>query len=220
MTSDLISCIIPVYNGERYVAEAIDSVVAQTYRPLQIIVIDDGSTDRTADEVAQYREYVTYIFQTNAGPAAARNGGLSVAKGEFVAFLDADDLWHWEKLARQMACFEANPDLEICLTHVRDFWSPELPVKQVQDQDSTLMNSWPGNICQTLLARRKVFAKVGLFNPAMGVGEDDDWFIRAADRGVAREMLADVLVYRRLYYHNSAHHTTEANDNALVTRAT
>ena len=207
MADDLISCIIPVYNGERYVAEAIDSIVAQTYRPLQIIVVDDGSTDRTADEVAQYREHVTYLYQSSAGLAATRNRGISEAKGEFVAFLDADDLWHWEKLARQMVCFEAIPDLEICLTHVRDFWSPELPLKQ--DQDSSLMTSWPGNICQTLLARMHIFRKVGLFNPALSVGADSDWFLRAADQAVKRHMLPEVLVYRRLLRHNSKRGVTK-----------
>jgi glycosyltransferase involved in cell wall biosynthesis len=103
MTAPLISCVVPVFNGERYLGEALDSILAQTYRPLELLVVDDGSTDGTAALVTRYRDQIRPLFQPNAGQAAARNLGLSVARGEFVAFLDADDLWHPEKLARQMA---------------------------------------------------------------------------------------------------------------------
>jgi len=100
VVSSLISCIVPVFNGERYVSEALDSILAQTYRPLEIIVADDGSIDGTAAVVASYGEQVIYLRQANAEPAA-RNLGLSAARGEFVAFLDAVDLWHPEKLAHE-----------------------------------------------------------------------------------------------------------------------
>jgi len=100
MQSPLISCIVPVYNGERYLKEALDSILVQTHCPLEIIVADDGSTDGTASVVAGYGEGVKHLWQPNAGETAARNMGLSAAQGEFVAFLDADDLWHPEKLAR------------------------------------------------------------------------------------------------------------------------
>ena len=103
MTAPLISCVVPVFNGERYLGEALDSILAQTYRPLELLVVDDGSTDGAAALVTRYRDQTRPLFQPNAGQAAARNLGLSVARGEFVAFLDADDLWHPEKLARQMA---------------------------------------------------------------------------------------------------------------------
>ena len=96
---NLISCIVPVFNGERYLAEALDSILAQTWRPLEVIVVDDGSTDGTAHIAAGYGAEVSYIHQANAGPAAARNRGLDAARGEFIAFLDADDLWHKDKLS-------------------------------------------------------------------------------------------------------------------------
>ena len=122
----LISCIVPVYNGERYLKEALDSILTQSYRPLEIIVVDDGSTDGTAEVVAGYGERVRYVWQSNAGPWIARNLGLSATQGEFISFLDADDLWHAEKLARQMARFEARPELDLCVTHLQNFWIPEL----------------------------------------------------------------------------------------------
>src|SRR5688572_13312922 len=99
----LISCVVPVFNGERYLSETLESIFAQSYRPLEVIVADDGSTDRTPDTVAGYGDRIRYLKQENAGASAARNLGLEAARGEFIAFLDADDLWHAEKLQRQMA---------------------------------------------------------------------------------------------------------------------
>ena len=110
MKNSLISCIVPVYNGERYLGEALDSILAQTYRPLEIIVVDDGSTDGTAEVVAIYGDQVRYLKQVNGGPAATRNLGLSSSNGEFVAFLDQDDLCHPEKLERLMERFKTRPE--------------------------------------------------------------------------------------------------------------
>ena len=93
----LISCIVPVFNGERYLGEALESILKQSYQSLQIIVVDDGSTDGTAALVDHYEGQVRFLRQPNAGTAVARNSGLNAAEGEFVAFLDADDLWHPEK---------------------------------------------------------------------------------------------------------------------------
>src|SRR5690349_1953676 len=126
MKLPLISCIIPVFNGERYLAEAIESILKQSYRPLEIIISDDGSADRTAAVANGFSDHVRYIWQPNAGQAAARNTGLASSHGEFVAFLDADDLWHREKLERQMGRFRARPELDYCLAHVQNFWIPEL----------------------------------------------------------------------------------------------
>ena len=103
----LISCIIPVYNGQRFLAESLDSIFAQTYRPLEVIVCDDGSTDGTAHVAAEYPQPLVYIHQPNQGSPRARNCGIRAAKGDFLAFLDADDLWRSEKLTRQMARFQA-----------------------------------------------------------------------------------------------------------------
>ena len=100
MKRQLISCIVPVFNGELYLAEALESILKQSYRPLEIIVADDGSTDGTEAIVARFGTQVRYLYQPNSGPATARNLGLGAVRGEFVGFLDADDLWHPEKLER------------------------------------------------------------------------------------------------------------------------
>src|ERR687893_681850 len=101
MSAPLVSCIVPVFNGERYLQAALDSIFAQTYRSLEVLVVDDGSTDNTAAIVGSYGDRVRYLQQDNHGPSAARNRGIEAATCEFIAFLDADDLWHAEKLERQ-----------------------------------------------------------------------------------------------------------------------
>ncbi len=202
MTPLLISCIVPVFNGERYLKEALDSIRAQTYRPLEIIVADDGSTDGTAAIVAGYGEEVRYLWQTNAGPAAARNLGLRAVQGEFVAFLDADDLWHPEKLARQMARFEARAELDMCFTHARNFWVPELSEEAARYKDHRRSQAVPGYTTTALLARRTLFEEVGQFSPALQHADDTEWFLRATERGAVMELLADTLVYRRLHRAN------------------
>jgi len=203
MNRPLISCIVPVFNGERYLGEALDSILAQTYRPLEIIVADDGSTDGTAVVVATYGDQVRYLWQTNAGPAAARNLGLRAVQGEFVAFLDADDLWHQEKLARQMARFEARAELDMCFTKAQNFWIPKLREFGARHRNHPALGETvcPRSLC-TLVARRSLIDTVGDFNPKFSVGEDTDWFLRTLEQGAVMEFLPDVLMYRRWHRGN------------------
>src|SRR5215470_4562642 len=205
MTAPLISCIIPVFNGERYLREAVDSILQQGYRPLEIIVVDDGSRDGTAAVAASYGEQLTYLRQANAGPAAARNLGLSVARGEFIAFLDADDLWHPEKLACQMARFTARPELDLCLTHVQNFWTPELQEQVRRFTNHPLAKPFPGYVAPALLARRTFFHAIGGFNADLRHGDVKDWFLRVAEQRAVVEVLPDILVHRRLHETNMSH---------------
>jgi glycosyltransferase involved in cell wall biosynthesis len=202
MNSTLISCIIPVYNGEKYLGEAIESILRQSYRPIEIIIADDGSTDGTASIAAGYGKRVRYLRQPNAGTAAARNLGTSAAEGEFVAFLDADDVWPSDKLDRQIERFRARPELDICIAHVQNFWIPELIEEEKQFRDHRISKALPGYVTGTLLARRDCFNSVGHFNTAIAHADDTEWFLRASERGTAMELLPDVLLYRRLHYTN------------------
>lgn len=200
MSRPVVSCIIPIFNGERYLGETLDSVFAQTHRPIEVIVADDGSTDRSAEIARTYRQPVVCVRQANAGHGAARNLGMAIATGDLIAFVDADDLWHPEKLARQIERLAMRPDLGVVFTHVANFWSP--------DADSALrpanetMQPLPGYTSVTMLARREVFAGVGLFDVVLQHGNDRDWFCRAAEHGVLMEMMPDVLVRRRLHASN------------------
>ncbi|MBD0341043.1 MAG: glycosyltransferase family 2 protein, partial [Microcoleus sp. Co-bin12] len=112
----LVSVIIPVYNGSRYIVQAVESALAQTFTNLEIIVVDDGSTDSTHQVLQPYLDRIRYIYQENQGAAIARNRACHLAKGEFLAFLDADDYFLPSKLEKQVACFEADPALDMVQT--------------------------------------------------------------------------------------------------------
>jgi len=199
---DLISCIVPVYNGEKYLAEALKSILQQNYRPIEIIVVDDGSTDQTASVAKSFGAPVRYLNQRNAGPAAARNFGLSCANGEFIAFLDADDLWHPEKLQRQIARFRLLPELDYCVAHAQNFWVAELSEEAQQFRNHRIARPVPAYSTPTLLARRRLFDTVGHFNASLPHGDSTEWFLRAAESGAVAELLPDVLLFRRLHAEN------------------
>lgn len=202
MNSTLISCIIPVYNGERYLGEAIESMLKQSYKPIEIIIADDGSTDGTASVAGRYDQQVCYRRHANAGPAAARNLGIDASNGAFVAFLDADDVWPVDKLDRQMARFQTRPELDLCIAHVQNFWIPELIEEEKQFRDHRISKALPGYVTGTLLARRDCFNAVGEFNTAIKHADDTEWFLRASEQGAVMELLPDVLLYRRLHHTN------------------
>jgi glycosyltransferase involved in cell wall biosynthesis len=197
-----VSCIVPVFNGAAFLGEAVESVCNQTHKPLEIIVVDDGSTDDTPAVAELLASRITYVRQENAGPAAARNHGLSLARGELVAFLDADDLWHPEKIARQSARFMARLDLEISLTHLRNFWIPELADEAHAFRDHALARDRPGYTAQTLMARRRTFETVGPFDPATRHKDVVGWLLRAARTNAGIELLSDVLAFRRIHHSN------------------
>ena len=127
MTPPLVSCILPVYNGAAHLRDALESVLAQQYAPIEIVAVDDGSTDESPAILAACGSRVRVIRQPNGGPAAARNAGIHAARGELIAFLDQDDRWHPRKLARQVAHLQANPQLDVVVAHVESFWEGEAP---------------------------------------------------------------------------------------------
>lgn len=198
--SPTVSCIVPVFNGERYLAEALGSILAQTHPPLELIVVDDGSTDASATIAAGYGDRVRLVRQANAGPASARNRGLDLAAGDFVAFLDSDDLWHPDKLRRQLARFARDPGLGACVTHVRNFLSPDLGPAPAADPSPD--RDVPGYSTVTLLVPRWVFDRVGRFDGSLAHSSETAWFLRCRSRGVRVALLPETLVYRRLHRAN------------------
>jgi glycosyltransferase involved in cell wall biosynthesis len=155
MTRPTISCVVPCFNSEVYLAECLDSIFAQTYRPIEVIVADDGSADGTLEVVRRYPEVIV-VTQPDRGPAATRNLGLRRATGELVAFLDADDLWHRDKLTLQYQCFVDDPDLQYCVTQARMFWVAELEGERDRLADQPRSGAVPGYATTTLLARRSL----------------------------------------------------------------
>jgi glycosyltransferase involved in cell wall biosynthesis len=197
----LVSIIIPVYNGEKYLAEAIESVFAQTYRPLEAIVVDDGSTDGSAEIAKRFSPPVKYCFQANAGTGAARNRGIDLAQGLFFAFLDADDVWIKDKLARQLAAFEAHPEAEAVFGHVQQFYSPELR-ESIKNKIHCPSELIPGHLPTAMLIKRDAFFRVGLFETNWRVGQDVSWMLRAMEQRLNMVMLPDLVFMRRLHGSN------------------
>ena len=194
----LVSVIIPVYNSEKYVTKAINSVLAQAYVPLEVIVIDDGSTDSSAQAINCFDLPVQYHHQSNSGTGAARNRGVELAQGKVLAFLDADDLWEPNKLARQLQTFDDDPDLDMVFGHIQQFHSPELS-KQVKQQIKIPAEIVPGQHVGTMLIKRESFQRVGPFRTNWEIGEFIDWYARAEELGLKSLMLPDVVMKRRLH---------------------
>ena len=203
----LVTVIVPVYNGERYVMEAINSIVSQSYRPIEVVVVDDGSTDTTADVTmplsgeANPGVRIRYEKQTNSGAAAARNRGVELANGNILAFLDADDVWAPNKLSLQILALENNPDRDAVFGHMQQFISPEL------DETTKLTlrcptDPMPGYTHCTMLIRREAFMRVGMFETDWHLGEFVAWYLKAIENTLHSTMLPDVVLRRRLHDRN------------------
>jgi glycosyltransferase involved in cell wall biosynthesis len=196
-----VSVVIPVYNGERYLRQAVESVLEQTHRPLEIIIVDDGSTDGTAAVAAQFGDAIRYVLQTNGGAASARNHGAELATGNYLAFLDADDLWVPTKLSRQLQMLEENPDIQLVFGYVRQFISPELD-EGTRSGLHCPPEAMAGYSQTTLLMARETFFHIGPFTTHWEVGEFMDWYARAQEAGLKTAMLPEVVSLRRLHTTN------------------
>lgn len=193
-----ISVVIPAFNAERYLAESIESVLAQTCPVREIIVVDDGSTDRTAAIAQQYS--ATLIQQANAGVAAAMNTGIQHASCALIAANDADDLWVEDKIEKQMAAM-ARDDVDVVFGHIRQFHSPEISPEQRKAVILEGAEILPGEFAQCMLARRRLFHEVGLFDETLSTGYFIEWLGRDWT-GINRVMLDDILTHRRLHLDN------------------
>lgn len=204
----LASVILPVYNGERFLAEAIDSVLAQTRPALELVAVDDGSTDASARMLADYAARdtrVVVLTQANAGVTAARNAGIAASHGEYIAFLDQDDRWTADALALHIAALAADPGLGYTLAHQVCFLEPgaeEPEWFRLQQLDAPVAGYLPGALC----ARRSAFDRIGLFDERFTISSDADWFARARDAGIAMRLLPGATLQRRIHDVNQSRH--------------
>jgi glycosyltransferase involved in cell wall biosynthesis len=198
----LISVMIGVYNAEPYLAEAIESVLAQDYVPLELIVVDDGSNDGSA-EVAKSFPQVNYLFQENAGNGAARNRAVEAATGDLFAFVDADDRFTPGKLTLQKAALDSDPALDMVFGHVREFLSPELDEETRSALRPPAPEPMPWTAPNLMLIRRESFLRVGPFSTTYRVGVTVDWFARASEAGLRYAVLPEVVLERRLHTQNN-----------------
>jgi len=196
-----LSVIIPVYNGERYLAEAIDSVLSQNYQPMEVIVVDDGSTDKSANIINSYGKLVRYCYQPNLGTAAAMNRGTDLAIGEYWAFLGADDLWTEDRIKLQLEAFDAHPDMDIVSGYVKQFFSSETQ-DSVKKRIRFSTDSIPGYVIPAMLIKRQSFYRVGLFEPRWKIGAEMNWYLRAQEEGLKIMMLPDLVLLRRIHENN------------------
>jgi glycosyltransferase involved in cell wall biosynthesis len=195
----LVSCIVPVFNAERHLGEALSSIAAQTYPATEIIVVDDGSQDGSARVATEGPHAVRYLYQPNAGPAAARNTGIRAASGHFVAFLDADDRWHPEKIERQMRLMRGAPEVDVTVGMAVMFDDPD---STSEAGGRPVGVPIPAFITGTILARKEMFTRVGWFDEGRRHSDVAAWFIRARTMDAGIVCLPDVLLYRRLHATN------------------
>jgi glycosyltransferase involved in cell wall biosynthesis len=192
----LVSVIIPAFNAEKYISETIDSVLNQSFRSFEIIVVDDGSTDRTADIVRQFGNHVKYIRQENSGPSKARNTGIRHASGEYIAFLDADDLWTERKLELQVGFLESHSDVGMVFADMMVFNEERLLKESslrtkgnhfyetlVAERDGfhdPFLRLIKTNFIPTgsVVLRKSCLEKVGLFDETLSSAEDRDMWMR------------------------------------------
>lgn len=208
-----VSVLIPVYNCSRYIGAAIESVLAQTFRDFEIVVIDDGSEDETASIVKRY-EGVRYIYQEHAGVSAARNRALKEAGGELVDFLDADDLMLPGKLEKQTAYLDANPDCEIVFCQYRNFL--DMDEAEITPRHRQVMKSHEAHRLAGSLIRASLFGQWGNFNVRMNYGEDTEWLKGIEFGGVDISHLVDEVLYLRRIYDGNI--TLMHREIRLITR--
>lgn len=196
----LVSVIMPAYNAERFIGEAVDSALAQTHNRLKIIIVDDGSTDNTPAAIGRYAgdPRVRAYHQDNAGPAAARNHGISYARGEYVAFLDADDLWKPDKLEKQLALFRGNPDLGLVyslregqILNERGEWVTDKERNRRYARNRAAGQYHKGNCFREMVGQifialssvvvpRRVLDRIGAFDADLITAEDRHLYARIA----------------------------------------
>lgn len=216
MNNPLVSIILPIRNGERFLDQALDSVFLQDYAPCELLVVDDHSIDRSP-EMATARAGVRVLRNPGRGVGCAWNAGIAASSGDLIAFLAQDDLWLPGKLARQVAFMEERPRVDYSVTWNHTFLEPgDSPPAGCRierlglDSFSLLM--------EALMVRRSVFDRIGGFNEKLTSAQDMDWFARASDAGLVMARMREVLVRRRIHCANATFDpkmAREANLNIL-----
>ncbi|MGE5722109.1 MAG: glycosyltransferase family 2 protein [Sphingomonadales bacterium] len=180
MSASAVSVVIPVHNGETFLAEAIDSALGQQPAPLEVIVVDDGSSDRTGEVIAGFGEKVIGARQRNRGPAVARNTGIALASAPLIGFLDADDQWTSEALARQLECLASSPEADVVWGRCERLVMPDAPrLDERYDRPQWILCTG------AMLFSRQLLEAVGGFDESFRTGEDMDLMARLRERNAS-----------------------------------
>jgi len=199
----LISVIVPVHNGEKFLGDALTSIFAQDYRPIEVIVVDDGSTDSSGAIARSYPE-VRYFHEERQGSAVARNTGIDNSRGELIAFLDADDRWFPNNLSIQTAHIMKHPEVGYVCGRMKNYLDPGMTCPAWIEPDELLQASDAIQL-GTVLARHSLFDAVGKFNPTYLQGQDLEWFLRVKESGIPVGNITDTVLLRRIHDNNISH---------------
>ena len=205
----LVSVIIPTFNREQLLGETISSVVMQEYRPIEIIVVDDGSSDNTKEVISKWLEEfgnyqaldLRYICQNNAGASAARNRGMLESRGEFLQFLDSDDCLHRSKINLHVNCLEHQPDMDFAYGPIKELENPDHTIycqSEMSPRRMVLKQVINPAFTTGPLCRRRMFAKIGKWNEDMALVEDWELFSRAVVMGCLGAYVPGAIYYYRM----------------------
>ena len=214
-----VSVLIPVFNGEKYLAEAIESVLNQTFKGFELIIVDDGSTDNTGI-IAESYPSVHYIRKQHSGVSDSRNTAVKNANGEWIVFLDADDILMPHALEKEMAFLSSHQECDILFCGCRNF--TDLPEGQLTERQKVLLSAEMDNIIPGACIRKDLFEKYGDFDTKYHYGEDTEWNARLKFQGVDFSCCLDEVLYlRRIHNDNiSLGHKTPGKREYLSLMAT
>ena len=216
-SSGLVSVIVPVYNAERFLTDCVESIAHQSYRPLEVLVADDGSDDaswRIAGRLQRsFPEVLTLRHAENSGPAFTRNAAMRTARGGLVTFLDADDVMPPGRLAFQVDYLRERPDVDIVIGKEELIIEPGVDLPGWAQQP---LDRHPPFYPMSMMARREVFERVGTFDESLRIGSDADWMFRASAAGCSIAMVPRMLVRRRIHGANLTYHSAELRETILT----
>ncbi len=188
---------MPAYNSERFIGEALSSLYREDYSPLEIIVVDDGSTDGTENIVKGFKE-VLYFYQDHSGVSAARNTAIALSKGEFIAFLDSDDIWIPGWMDEAVSYFRTDPGIDYLMGRHESFFEEDFvipaEIKQVWTDDDIKPHA-----TGVIIARRTCFERIGNFSLSLRISEDVEWLVRASDHGLALKRVSFIMMKKRMH---------------------
>jgi glycosyltransferase involved in cell wall biosynthesis len=198
-----ISVVVAVYNGERFIADALESILRQTRAPFEVCVVDDGSQDKTIDIVRWFPSVTCIECKVNAGQAAALNVGVASTQGDHLAFLDADDVWLPDKLAWQCELLDTRPELDVVYGLMRERTTGV--GEALAKRDGRVL---PAHLPSAMLIKRAAFERVGDFDERWTLGSVVDWYARACEVGLSQSVLQRVVYERRIHGANLGIATT------------
>lgn len=204
--SELVSCIVPVHNGEAHLDAALTSLERQDWPNIEIIVVNDGSRDASLQIARRHAPAVSVISHAGSNPVLSRNLGIANARGAFLCFLDQDDLSVPQRISAQMAALRERPGEDVCVGMVQ-----RVGPTSTLDRLEPVGTAVPGYLTIAMLARRRAFDVVGLLDPHYFYSDSAEWFLRARTARIGVSLLQEVVTYHR--EHTSNRSRTHANES-------